>query len=305
MVKAVERGNPMNLKINSRISMILTEDGFTSSNAVLVEDNERLMIDSGCGSVLAGVHPETVDVLLNSHHHIDHIKGNNSFTRAKIYAHPLEKEAMKNPAKTRAAEGWYELMGDNIADHVAELGSIPAGFLGPWHIDETFRDNDIIRCGNTEIIVIETPGHTAGHCSFLFPEENFIFTADICLTRVGPWYGDPDATTEDFIRSVDRIIKLKPAKLATGHLMQIITEGIPETLTGYRDRIFRREERILHYLKDNIASINDMAEKKFIYPGHPTSFVLFWEKAMLKKHLDSLLSKGLVIRTENGKFTAV
>ena len=294
----------MLLKINDRIFMVLTEDGFTSSNAVLVEDGERLAIDSGCGSILSRIDPGTVDILLNSHCHLDHIRGNHSFTHAKILAHPLEKEAMKYPLKTAAADGWNELMGDDIMDHVHELGVLENRPMEPWRVDGTFTDGDIIRCGKTEIVVIETPGHTAGHCSFLFPEENFIFTADICLTRVGPWYGDPDTTLDDFVHSVDRIIKLKPARLATGHLMEVMTENIPETLAKYRDRIFRREERILNFLKENPGSIDEIAQKKFIYPMHPTTFVLFWEKAMIKKHLDHLLSLDLIFKTDDGRYFA-
>jgi len=294
----------MLLKLNNQITMVFTEDGFTASNSVLVEDGERLMIDSGCGSILDTVSPGNVDILLNSHHHLDHIRGNHSFSRAKILAHPIEKEAMKNPAKTAAAENWNELMGDDIMDHVNELGIAEKNPPEPWRIDDTFIDGDIIRCGRSEIVVIETPGHTAGHCSFFFPEENFIFTADICLTKVGPWYGDPDTTMDQFTNSIDKIIRLKPAKLATGHLMEVLTENIPETLTRYRDRIFKREERILNFLKNNTASINEIAEKKFIYPVHPTSFVFFWEKAMVKKHLDHLAGLGLVSMTGDGRYIA-
>lgn len=287
-------------RLNNRITMVFTEDGFTSSNAVLVEDSDRLMIDSGCGSILESIRPGEVDVLLNSHHHIDHISGNRSFTRAVVMAHPLEKVAMTSPEKTAAADGWRELMGDDVLDHISELDIIIPSFLEPWPVDRTFADGTVINCGTTEIIVLETPGHTAGHCSFLFPRENFIFTADICLTRVGPWYGDPDTSVDDFIRSVDRIIALKPSGLATGHLMEILTDNITSTLITYRDRIFRREERILNFLKTQPASIDGIAEKKFIYPLHPTTFVLFWEKCMVKKHLDRLVAVGLVERDPDG-----
>ena len=52
----------------------------------------------------------------------------------------------------------------------AEAGGIP-------EVDETVRENDIVRVGSLEARVIETPGHTAGHISYFFPADK------LCLRR--------------------------------------------------------------------------------------------------------------------------
>ena len=38
-------------KINDRISILFTEEGFSKSNSVLVDDDTRVMIDSGAGKI--------------------------------------------------------------------------------------------------------------------------------------------------------------------------------------------------------------------------------------------------------------
>lgn len=289
-------------KINDHISMIFTEQGFTFSNCVLIDDERRTAIDSGAGKIMKSIDPPSVETLLISHHHVDHINGNDFFTRATILAHPLEKEAMQDPMKTTATHGWGELMDEDIMKLAENLTGRMRRVLEPWPVHGTFADRDMFDCGRTKVMVIHTPGHTAGHCSFYFPDEEFIFTGDICLSKVGPWYGDPDTTIDEFLDSVDLIIGLKPKKLSTGHVNRVITEKIPEQLTEYRDRIHKREKRILNFLKKGPATLNEMAERKLIYGLHPNTFVLFWEKSMLKKHLDRLAAGDAVKKGDDGKY---
>jgi hydroxyacylglutathione hydrolase len=128
--------------------------------------------------------------------------------------------------------------------------------------------------------------------------------ADICLSAVGPWYGEDEADIDEIIETMDRIILLKPEKIIAGHRPTMIEEHIPEILAEYRGRILKREERILNFIRGNPSTINHIAEKKFIYPDHPIIFVLFWEKAMVKKHVEHLVKRGLAERLEDGRFLA-
>lgn len=290
-------------KLTDNISILFNEEGFINANTVLIEGDSRIMIDSGSGNLLKQIEPEHVDVLLMSHSHYDHINGNDLFTGAVKYAHPIERESLKNPEKTTATEGWDRLMGDDVENYAEQLGGLNPRVLEPWPVDRVFDDGDIFENSSTKIEVILTPGHTAGHCAFFFPEENFIFTGDICLTKVGPWYGDFDCDVNDFIASVNRIIEMKPAKLTTAHNSEILTENITETLQEYRDRIYKREKRILNFIKKGPATIDSIAGEKLIYRMHPTAFVLFWEKAMVKQHILRLLEGGLIRETEEGVYT--
>src|ERR1700680_3805135 len=76
------------------------------------------------------------DILVTHHHH-DHTGG---------------IEALKQRHRCR------------VVAPEAEADGIP-------EVDETVREHDLVRVGGIEARVIETPGHTAGHISYFFPDE--------------------------------------------------------------------------------------------------------------------------------------
>jgi glyoxylase-like metal-dependent hydrolase (beta-lactamase superfamily II) len=292
-------------KITDNISAVFTEDGFTSANCMLVEDDIRLMIDSGAGKVLREAGPERGDILLNSHHHIDHMGGNDYFPKAKILAHPAEEIAMQSCARLTATDRWNELMEEKNFLYEKEIDGVPNRLLRPFRIDGHIDEGHIIDCGHVKITTLLTPGHTAGHLSFFFADEGIVFTADLCLTKVGPWYGDSESVIDDFVASVKRIVDLKPKAVLTGHYMGILTENIAETFADYTGRIFKREEKIIAYLKSRPASINELAGMHFIYSRHPGLFELYWEKSMIEIHLKRLTGLGSVQKRGDGRFEAI
>jgi hydroxyacylglutathione hydrolase len=46
------------------------------------------------------------------------------------------------------------------------------------HIDETVREGDTVKVGSLEARVLETPGHTAGHISYVFGPDKLAFVGD-------------------------------------------------------------------------------------------------------------------------------
>jgi hydroxyacylglutathione hydrolase len=53
----------------------------------------------------------------------------------------------------------------------AEAGGIPA-------VDETVRENGKVSVGGLNAYVLETPGHTAGHITYVFPDDKLVFAGD-------------------------------------------------------------------------------------------------------------------------------
>jgi hydroxyacylglutathione hydrolase len=45
-------------------------------------------------------------------------------------------------------------------------------------VDATVREDDKVRLGALEALVLETPGHTAGHISYFFPADKLAFVGD-------------------------------------------------------------------------------------------------------------------------------
>jgi hydroxyacylglutathione hydrolase len=82
--------------------------------------------------------------ILVTHHHADHTDG---------------IAALKGSHRCRV-----------VAPH-GEAARIPL-------VDETVRENDKVRVGSLEARVLETPGHTAGHISYVFPADKLAFVGD-------------------------------------------------------------------------------------------------------------------------------
>jgi hydroxyacylglutathione hydrolase len=84
------------------------------------------------------------DLLIITHHHGDHVEAN---------------LALKDRFKL------------TIIGPKAEAAKIPG-------IDKTVAEGDTIAFGSEMITVMETPGHTAGHVSYLFSRSGIVFAAD-------------------------------------------------------------------------------------------------------------------------------
>lgn len=291
-------------RVSDRISVFFTDEGFSKSNAILIEDDTRIMIDSGPGKIISEARPGEIDLLLNSHCHLDHVWDNDLFVNAKILAHPLERENFRNHRVIGALDRWDEFMTEDPMNFINAIASMKQSFLEEWRVDGTIDEGDVIDAGHTRIEVLHLSGHTSGHLAFLFPEDELLFCGDICLTKVGPWYGDASTPVDDFIASIDRIIDMNPPRVVSGHNREILTSGIKETFENYRGRIQKRSDRVLSAIKSKPGTVDELAEMKLIYPAHPSIFVLYWEKSMIIKHLERLVNHGLAEQVEEGRFAA-
>ncbi len=117
---------------------------------VLVHDKasgETALIDAPEESTILAAVERTgwkPSVILTTHHHADHVEAN---------------LALK------------ERFGLKIIGPKAEADKIPG-------IDETVAEGSKLEFAGHRIEVIETPGHTAGHVSYYFPDDGVAFTAD-------------------------------------------------------------------------------------------------------------------------------
>lgn len=297
----------MLVDIGDRIKLVLSEAGFTYCNCLYIDDDIKAIIDTGAdyGS-LQEIGPENIDRVINSHHHLDHTRGNNYFTKAKVSIHEFDAEPLNDFntfAYYNSLDQWSELMPDiDYLEIAGQIGLPVEELTDIFGVDDTIQDGELISFGKTTMQVIHTPGHSKGHCSFWFPDESFIFCGDICLTKAGPWYGEVLADPTDMINSINKLIELKADRLASCHIKKVCTDST-ERLTEFRDRIYKREERILKYLK-NPADVDEIAQQNLIYRFHVSPFVLFWEKLMVMKHIQRLLGFGMAEEVEPGKYQA-
>lgn len=124
----------------------------------------------------------TLTHLFVTHHHGDHTGGN---------------LALK------------EATGCTIYGPAAEAERIPG-------IDVEVTDGDVIRFGDFDVKVIETPGHTIGHIAYWIPEAKVAFVGDTLFALgAGRVF---EGTAEVMWRSLQKLMRLPPdTEIYCGH----------------------------------------------------------------------------------------
>ncbi|MEM0303056.1 MAG: MBL fold metallo-hydrolase [Archaeoglobaceae archaeon] len=273
-----------NLELSDGISLIVGQNWgkYPSANCLYIKD--FCLIDGGAESAWE-LKPE---VIINSHWHEDHISMNS--VAKKIYAHELDAKAI---------ESYEEFERRYALGEVVKLFLAYYPKLGFRKVDEFVEDGEILTIGDKEIEVIHTPGHSAGHCCFLI-EGKIIYLADIDLTSFGPWYGCVDCDVQEFLNSIDKLLKIaESVEIAVpSHGEPVKGEDLQEKLLRYREKIFERERKIMEAIKSGI----DPVGKGIIYRKLPEPAEIYknFEKIMIEKHLKKLNLKPLSSADKDG-----
>ena len=149
------------------------------------KNNHACVIDpSESGPVINFIESKNIKLkfILNTHHHHDHVDGNND----------LKKK-----------------YGANVVGFKNDKQRIPS-------IDILLEDNQIWKGENFEAKIIHIPGHTSGHICFYFIKEKVVFTGDTLFSLgCGRIF---EGTYEQMYNSLNKLKKL-PAdtKIYCGH----------------------------------------------------------------------------------------
>lgn len=298
------------------VKVIRGEDGgrFPYCNTILVADDINAIIDPGAGErILRRLRADySIDLVIDTHYHFDHIWLNCLFPDAKMYLHRDDAACFKSLDVLADRLGISEVYGIEAVkkwkNTISKPGNESMGLtpknrhewvLSTSRLDGEYEDGRIFDFGNTTAEAVHLPGHTAGFSCFYFPTERLMYSADIDLTDFGPWYGGTDGDIQGFLDSVKRIAELKADIYVTGHELGILSRSaflkrIPE----FKARIFERDKRILKFLRANKkgATLTTIASKGLIYGPEflVDEWIYMWEKIMVKKHLERLTTLGLV-----------
>ena len=260
---------------------------FPYCNSLYIDDEIKCLIDTGCGQKTLVEIASSVDIVILSHYHPDHISGNSFFKDKPIYCHqadvpPVEiKEAILNYT------GFIEIGEKEANAFLNSLNYHPAKVVG------TFQEGDELDFGKTKLRVIHTPGHSPGHCCFYEEKKGILFSADIDLSSFGPWYGHNSCEIDAFEKSIKKIMDIEPKTIISGH-NGIVTENVNKRLLCYMDKIKERDKQILDFCSTP-RTLKDIVDEKIIYGKHPEPravMLRLFEKKMIKKHLDRLFTRG-------------
>ena len=288
-------------KLLPKFSLVLGEqDGrFPYSNGLMLDTGVKVLVDTGFGRSRRDAINDAgkVDVIINTHYHMDHVYGNKYFPHAQIWAHALDAPAL------RSSEQFMVYTGMQVNSYFPNPLCFPGG-PPSRAVDRELVDGEVLDFGEVSLQLVHTPGHTPGHIALYEPQMGALFAGDIDLSPFGPWYGDASSDLEEFADSINLLIKLNPKILITGH-RGIITDNIQERLKEYSEKLDLREEKILQHLHDP-KTIAELVEMKIIYRRFPEPQKLyrFFEGVMIEKHLHRLMSQGKIFRNSNQKYKA-
>ncbi|MGE7946231.1 MBL fold metallo-hydrolase [Lysinibacillus sp. NPDC093688] len=199
-------------------SIVFFERKFPSANMVLIKDELPILIDTGFGSDKeqteqlireAGVLPEELHLVVNTHYHSDHVGGNFYLQKkygVKIAAHKWDADLINLGDTEACSAEWL--------DQPVE----------PYRVDRKLSDNDEIHTGNRTLKVLHTPGHTLGHISLYEPEERILICGDLFHKNDIGWlniFREGIASIHQSIESLDRLATLRIEQAYSGHGPQI------------------------------------------------------------------------------------
>jgi glyoxylase-like metal-dependent hydrolase (beta-lactamase superfamily II) len=161
----------------------------------------------------AGVTMDRVRWLLLTHAHADHAAGACFF------------QSHYNLEVISAAEAgpWIET-GDEEATSIGparKAGVYPADFIySPCPVARGVREGDSLSVGSLEIRVLETPGHSRGHVSYLFDDNGqcSIFAGDVVfaggkIVLQNIW----DCSIQEYAATLEKLHYLRIERLYPGH----------------------------------------------------------------------------------------
>ena len=143
--------------------------------------------------------------LVNTHHHGDHVNGNQFFTHAEILSHPYcREEVVKAIADTPHA--WTPTPG--VAEVVEERKLVPPAV--------TFKDDLTYFIGGTEVqFKFAGPAHTWGDIMAYLPQYKILFAGDVGFFWVAPYANN--SYISKWIETCDKIAGWDVDVIVPGH----------------------------------------------------------------------------------------
>jgi glyoxylase-like metal-dependent hydrolase (beta-lactamase superfamily II) len=268
-----------------RMSVIQPEDPMWPSpaNVFVARDSKGLcVVDVGCGGEAAvnrlaakmnqrGYPLTEIHTIILSHAHPDHAGGIARILKhvqPRIVIHADDAEAIKNPDLLQTSfdvslyKTYYDTETDVLAmfsDSGCAMSAVPEEY--PLH---TVKEGDFLDVGEHSFQVLHTPGHAPGHICLYDQGRKLLLSFDL-VGRVPAWYSPGTGGATGFLASLDKIGGLGIDRILPSHGGPIEDPG--EAISRTRDRILRREEKILAELQKGACSFRELNALLFKDPA--------------------------------------
>ena len=165
--------------------------------------------------------------ILNTHHHYDHVGGNNLLKKkynAKVVGYKKDKKRIPD-------------------------------------VDILVEDKQIWKGENFEAKIMHIPGHTTGHVCFYFYKNKMVFTGDTLFSLgCGRIF---EGTYEQMFASLEKIKKLPPkTKIYCGHEYTLQNSKFCITYDGENQNLIKKIQEIKEKLTKNKPTIPSTLEEE-------------------------------------------
>ena len=290
-------------RLTPQVSVLVGPDNgkYPSGNSVVVRGTgEAVIIDPSVSVVANGGAPVSIDAVINSHSHEDHLAGNGLFREARIHIHDEDLPG------AHSVEGLMDVYGLSGDARAAFIDQVQTEFTYTPRPDATgFQDGHTWRLGGIDVEAVHLPGHTRGHSGFRIG-ANVFFLSDIDLTGFGPYYGDVWSDLDDFETSLAQVRQEDAEYYVTFHHKGVIEgrQRFIELLDTFAAVIPRRHQIMLDYLCEP-HSVDDMVAHRFVYRPHVTHvFADNVERRCATMHLARMVARGEATEVTPGRFQA-
>ena len=212
----------------------------------------RILLDTGEGkddyipvlsSAMKKYNIESIDAIVCSHFHHDHVGGIPSIIDAKLLVkhEEKEKETDKEKDKQDKEDKEYKILKYKCETTDGEM-KLDKSYINKFgHLN----DNDLVVTEGATLEVIYTPGHCDDHIAFYMKEENAIFSGDCILGGSSAVFSD----LHTYMKSLNKLQLLKADCIYPGHGPKI--ENAHNMIIQYINHRNKRENQILNVLNEN------------------------------------------------------
>jgi glyoxylase-like metal-dependent hydrolase (beta-lactamase superfamily II) len=224
---------------------------FTGTVSYIVGRGKVAIIDPGpadeahAAALLDAVRGETVTHILLTHSHRDHSPGValiKAATGATVYAEGPHRAS--RPA------------------YASEKRGTESGADWDFRPDVTLNDGDMIEGDGWRLEAVTTPGHTANHMAFAWPEQGLNFIGDHVMGWSTSIVAPPDGSMVDYMASLEKLTRRDEQLYFSGHGPEI-----PDAVRFVQFLIRHRKAReasILHRLAKGAADIPTIVRASYI-----------------------------------------
>lgn len=191
------------------------------SEAALIDAGVGLEVEQILENIRATGLAKKITKIILTHAHSDHMGGAGQLRAA------LDAQVC---APAEAAD-WIRSADEAAVslELAKRAGYYPEDYrLAPSAVDTELRENNIVRVGDLELRVLETPGHCRGHCSYIVEnaERKLLFGGDLVFFNGAVILQNiPDCSIQDYAASTEKLSGANINALLSGHWVLPLRSG--------------------------------------------------------------------------------